>query len=51
MTIKRTTLITLIVVVIIVTLGASFAINNHIKERDKQHKIDEYFEYIEKQTE
>jgi hypothetical protein len=51
MTIKRTTLITLIVVVIIVALGASFAINNHIKERNKQHDIDEYFEYIEKQTE
>ena len=51
MTIKRTTLITLIVVVIIVALGASFVINNHIKERNKQHDIDEYFEYIEKQTE
>ena len=51
MTIKRTTLITLIVVVIIVALGSSFVINNHIKERDKQHEIDEYFEYIEKQTE
>lgn len=51
MTIKRTTLITLIVVVIIVALGSSFVINNHIKERDKQHEIDEYFEYIDKKTE
>lgn len=51
MTIKRTTLITLIVVVIIVALGSSFVINNHIKERDKQREIDEYFEYIDKKTE
>lgn len=51
MTIKRTTLIKLIVVVIIVALGSSFVINNHIKERDKQHEIDEYFEYIDKKTE
>ena len=51
MTIKRRTLIILIIMFAIAALVASFTISNYMKERDRQREIDAYFECLEKQTE